>query len=374
MRIASVILLALTIPVVTLAAEPRIEERSLAVALHAAADSLFERVDDTGRFRYRIDRRGRERGGYNIVRHAGALWVMQDYYRRYPDPVRAETLNRASLWLEHCCLGEGADTGLTALWSKPEGHPDEAKLGAAGLALAAWNGMAREGLAHPAPQRLDALAEFILYLQKPDGSFHSKFRRGRREDHWVSLYYPGEAALGLLAQHHRDTHPLWHAHALTALQFLARSRASSGEYLSDHWALIATAELARIERRARPELVEHTAAVTRLVLAEQTQEGAFGHELRTAPTATRLELLAAARTVLPNTDPLGALIDEALTRGNRFLLRTPRNHAPLRGAVPRAAAESSDARRDELRIDDTQHALAVWLAECTRQKYSCARP
>lgn len=367
-------LLAVLPATLTAAAAPDTGERALAQALHGAAASLTRRIGADGRFRYRIDASGRDHAGYNVVRHAGALWILQDYHRRHPHPQLARDLDRASRWLEQCCLRELPRWPLTALWSVPEGAPDEAKLGAAGLALAAWNGMAAQGLAHPPAPDMQRLARFIVYLQKPDGGFHSKHRDGQRDDRWVSLYYPGEAALGLLAQYRRDRDPLWLDAAAMALEYLAATRAKSGAYVSDHWALIASAELASLEQHARPSLQVHARAVVALLLPAQTAAGDFGHQLRTAPSATRLEALAAAHQLLPPSDPLRGKISLALMRGSQFLRTLQRQQEPLRGAMPRAAAMSPDRRRDELRIDDTQHALAVWLEECERQKYACTRP
>lgn len=346
------------------------EERAHAAAVHAAADSLLARIGPQGRFVYRLDARGRARAGYNVVRHAGALWALQHYHRLHPQATSSDALERSSRWLAECCLRPLPRWPMQALWSVPEGDPQEAKLGGAGLALAAWNGMAEQGLARPDDAALESLARFIVYLQRDDGSFHSKFRDGKRDASWVSLYYPGEAALGLLAQHRRAPDPLWFDAAARALEFLATSRAQTGAYLPDHWALIASADLARLEGAARATLVEHAARTAELMLSVQSPRGDFGHERRTAPAATRLEGLHAARELLGAEHPLRDRIDDALARGNAFLRDT--QHAS--GAVPRGADDSIDPRRDELRIDDTQHALSVWMNRCATQKWSCTRP
>lgn len=374
LRACAVLGLALCAALPLRAQDAAADERAVAAALHAAADSLVARVQPDGRFRYRIDGRGRERAGYNVVRHAGTLWALQDYHRRHPQAALREALERASRWLASCCLAPPPRWPLLAIWSVPEGEPAEAKLGAAGLALAAWNGMAAQGLAHPGEAQLTALARFIVYLQKPDGSFYSKHRDGRRDDRWTSLYYPGEAALGLLAQHARRPDPLWRESALLTLDHLARTRAASGDYPSDHWALIASAELARLEGAAPAALLAHARAVAQTMLAAQGVRGDFGHQRRGAPAATRLEGLLAARALLPADDPLQAVLDAGLRRGVHFLLQLPRARGTLRGALPRAARDSPDPRRDELRIDDTQHALSVWLGWCAAQKWSCTRP
>lgn len=350
-----------------------LREADVAAAMHAAADSLLARIDAEGRFHYRLDANGNPLPGYNVVRHAGTLWALQDYHRDHPDPALAAALSRASRWLEACCLRALPRWPFEAVWSTPEGEPDEAKLGAAGLALAAWNGLAAQGLAHPAPARLHRLAQFIVYLQKPSGHFHAKYRDGRRRDRWVSLYYPGEAALGLLAQHRREPDPRWRGSALAALQALARDRLASGQYPADHWALIATAALAKIETPVPDALLDHVAGVLAPLLRAQQASGDFGHDRRSAPSATRLEALAAALQLGHPATAEWQAQWRAFERGTAFLLSLPQTDGPYPGALPRAAADSPDRRRAELRIDDTQHVLSVWLAWCRLQKASCIR-
>ena len=64
-------------------------------------------------------------------------------------------------------------------------------------------------------------------MQKEDGSFYSKFypHHGGKNDQWTSLYYPGEAALGLLMLYEKDPDPLWLQTAANAIAYLARLRA-----------------------------------------------------------------------------------------------------------------------------------------------------
>ena len=56
--------------------------------------------------------------------------------------------------------------------------------------------------------QLQALGRFIIFLQKADGSFYSKYgANGKPVEDWQSLYYPGEAALGLIALYEIDPSP-----------------------------------------------------------------------------------------------------------------------------------------------------------------------
>lgn len=350
---------------------PSIEHEAERLAAREAARWLASRIRDDGRFRYRSDSAGRALSGYNSVRHAGSLWALSAQAEADPQgsaPLR-EPATRASRYLERCCLRPlpGRPDRL-ALWSSAEGDPLEAKLGAAGLALAAWSDRRRRGEQAPTLDELRALAAFIVDQQQADGRFIAKYLVDTPDDRWQSVYYPGEAALGLLALGRLDGDPQWREAAAKALLHLAESRIASGDWPPDHWALIATAELLR-QPFARPApLLQQVRQIAEQLLAAQAADGSFEPLRRSAPTATRLEALLAADTTLGANDPaLRVRLRAAIDRGSRFLLDMRRIDNAQRGAVPRAAIDSDDPRGGELRIDDTQHALSVWLGVVGRQ-------
>ena len=75
---------------------------------------------------------------------------------------------------------------------------------------------------------LQGLGRFIVFLQRSDGSFASKYRpAGGPVEDWDSLYYPGEAALGLVSLYEVDHSRQWLIAAGKALSYLARSRVAS---------------------------------------------------------------------------------------------------------------------------------------------------
>lgn len=344
---------------------PAAERGSEREAAGDAARWLASRIRDDGRFRYRSDSAGRPLPGYNSVRHAGSLWALSAQAEADPAGSVAlrEPATRASRYLEHCCLRPlpGRSDRL-ALWSSADGDPLEAKLGAAGLALAAWSDRRRRGEPAPTLDELRALAAFIVDQQQSDGRFIAKFVVDAPDDRWQSLYYPGEAALGLLALARLDGDPQWRAAAAKALLHLAESRSASGDWPPDHWALIATAALLRQPFEPSAPLLRQVREIAERLLSAQMADGSFEPLRRSAPTATRLEALLAADAVLGVDDPdLRRRLRAAIGRGSRFLLDIRRLDGAQHGAVPRAALDSTDPRAGELRIDDTQHALSVWL-------------
>jgi hypothetical protein len=217
-----------------------------------------------------------------------------------------------------------------------------------------------------APEDLRALGRFLLFLQRDDGSFRSKYypRDGGTFAAWGSLYYPGEAALALFLLAERDPSGPWRAAGEKALAYLADSRAGAKDVPPDNWALIATAKLFSLPASAqtaalRGRLIAHAVQICESLLAEQIVEsppgkldGGFQREGRTTPTATRLEgLLAVLEFLPPERAELRGRIERAVHRGIRFLLRAQIATGRYAGGVPQAVAPDAP----EIRIDYVQH-------------------
>lgn len=366
-----------------------------------AVSYLSDAVTPSGRFVYRRDLSGKtsdfER--YNLLRHAGAVYALAEYHAvRAPDKKSAEAMIRAAKFLIGCCAGPvNTRAGMLAIWSPlgPTGSSHsrpEAKLGGAGLALAALAQLESVLPGTTEPTVLQQIAEFILFMQKPDGSFYSKYipaKEGRNDD-WISLYYPGEAALGLIILYEFDGDLRWLEAAIDALRFLSRIREGRTELPADHWALIATARLFAQDHKAlqkaspasipwsvpqervsiKGALTNHAEALVANILDEQTRtngkgglEGGFTPDGRVSPTATRLEGLLAALSFLPEGE-LRNRTRQAVGLGIRFLIEAQIVDGPTRGGFTRCSHMCSPLkpRAKEIRIDYVQHALSAMLA------------
>ncbi len=380
----------LRVPIETLALVPPAE---LSAAIDHSAHYLARACGSDGQFIYRVhlDPSVKQREKYNLLRHAGAIYALTQYHQYRADPeVRAAAL-RAAHFLRDCCVAPLANRpDLLAIWSDSRltrtGKARQAKLGGTGLGLVA---LVRAAALEPGLvelERLRALGRFLLYMQKADGSFYSKYipSEGGRWDQWQSLYYPGEAALALTLLYERDPHSDWIQGATRALLYLARSRRAERELPPDHWALLATASLFAVCRdacppaSAREELVQHAVRLVESFLGEQLVAvdpllaGSFTRDGRTTPTATRLEGLLAALSLLPHNErTLRARVEAAIHAGVGFLLRAHVSEGSSRGAMPRAiralpSGNSLEAmmfnfRASEVRIDYVQHALSAMI-------------
>ena len=318
---------------------------------------------------------------YNLLRHNGALYALtQSYQRLQRRPITTTTTNSKERAIDKERLLQVIQQGvhylrdnallpppsqqhpqhespLLAAWERqdlndPQSIPTTAKLGGAGLALLALTqlDLIQEG-AVPL-QEVRALGNFIATLQNPrDGSFTCKYHwKTGPDDAWQSLYYPGEAALGLVElartevrllehppkqqrsgttttttkqQQQQDPYPQWLKLAKNTLLYLERYRREQPwEAIEpDHWALLATAQLLPLlhqqlqqkkeekDKDTKQEDVEYwliyqhgirvaTAMIANSAAAQaqgtdpkthQHTYGCFTSDMRTCPTATRLE-------------------------------------------------------------------------------------
>ncbi len=360
-------------------------------AIERSAGYILRNTRDDGMFEYRIntDPTVTVKKRYNILRHSGTIYAMSMHYERYPDEAMLSVIKRAGKYLSDEAIGPlASDENLLAVWSKPQVNRSskflEAKLGGAGLGLVALTSLEKFQPGFTPRNDLIKLGNFILFMQKEDGSFYSKFipAAGGFQKNWHSLYYPGEAALGLLMLYELDRSKLWISSATKTLTYLANSRKNILNVPADHWALLATEKLLSLEDIEelpipREILVTHAAQICQVILSAQIHDherpeyiGGFTNNGRTTPTSTRLEGLLAARTILPADHALQNKIYSAVQIGVDFLLRAQIKDGEYTGAFPMATgkikgttprAEKFNRRVTEVRIDYVQHALSALI-------------
>ncbi len=234
------------------------EPARMSSAIDSAAAYLLRACADNGRFTYRVDLNPsiQPKPRYNILRHAGAIYALAQYHERRPDHNTRNVLLRAGSFLKQTIRPVAGNRHLLAVWSLPEINgtetPRQAKLGGTGLGLAALLSIEKIEPGFSTMDDLRRLGRFILYMQKADGSFYSKFYpdAGGRNDQWTSMYYPGEAALGLLMLYERDPRPQWLGAASKALGSLARTGGQRPRTLPDQWVLLASAACCRTTRQS----------------------------------------------------------------------------------------------------------------------------
>lgn len=369
------------------------DHEDLTKAIQLSANYLIKACNQEGKFLYRVNLNPNvtPKPKYNFLRHAGSIYALADYDNFHPDLSTLDTLERATEFLKKAAIGPLPDRkDLLAVWSRPEitgsQKPLQAKLGGTGLGLMALLSVEKRKPGTTSIDILHQMANFIIFMQKIDGSFHSKYipEKGGKDDSWTSLYYPGEAALGLLMLYQKDRVQRWLQAAANAIAYLARQRAAERRVTVDHWALLATAKLLPLYERRQPplpksEILTHAIRICESILTHKPhysknapQHGCLTDDGRTTPTAIRLEGLLAAHRFLPTEHKtLREGIRVATEEGIAFLIRSQITSGKYAGGIPRAIQRlpenhpgfdrSFNDRATEVRIDYIQHALSAML-------------
>jgi len=366
-----------------------------------AADYLMRNIGSEGRFIYRINMNPdvKVKSKYNLLRHAGTMYALATYNRKNPQENVEKVLLQSGGWLKENALEPLlapevlSEEPIYAIWSKASISGSDidrqAKLGGAGLGLVALCSLEAIKSGFTEMEKLRGLGNFILFMQKETGEFRSKYFPGNGDQYnkWRSLYYPGEAVLGLLELYQIDPDPRWLEGAILGVKYLSIQRSWMTTVPADHWVLIATEKLlgnkdVELKEADRQIFLEHGAQICRSILNEQITDhvypelvGAFEPDGRTTPAATRLEgLLSARKFLTKDYDILKDNIDRAVDLGIEFLLRSQIKEGSYSGGMPRATMlenvelqklrEADDKRVTEIRIDYVQHALSAWLLYC----------
>ena len=368
------------------------QTQSIQTAIKRSAKYLQKSVKENGMFEYRInmDPSIKVKRKYNILRHAGAIYAMSQYLELYPqDYEMRSAIERAGKYLRDEAIEPvSGKENMLAVWSKPQvnnsGKPLQAKLGGTGLGLVALLSIEKFHPGFTTMPDLQKLGRFIVYMQKEDGSFYSKYipSEGGLQDRWKSIYYPGEAALGLLMLYEKDKSEVWANSAYKTLEYLANSNLNQENVQVDHWTLLATEKMLSVEGfyLIHPQidlLLAHSARICEAIIDQQIIShpypefrGGFSKDGRITPSSIRLEGLLAATSVLTLQYRELSGIDRAIHRGMSFLLNAQIKDGKYAGAYPRALKKinknSDDIRHfnrrvTEIRIDYVQHTLSAMI-------------
>lgn len=314
---------------------------------------------------------------YNALRHAGTLYSMylcEKYLNDYT--LQKRRYKASEYFIKNYVKRISPD--MFAVVSKMEEEKldsPQAKLGGSGLALI--------GLSNLYPDKkidletLRGLGNFIIYMQKSDGSFYSKYlvESKQKDENFVSLYYPGEAALGLLYLYDVDPQPKWIAASKKTLLYLADSRKNKGTDVPfDHWAMLATKKLFETQNNTLTKdekiiLQKHAAQMANSILPKQITDpkdplaGSFKGNARLCSIGTMMEGLVAIYAVVDDED-LKYRVMNGLRLGTRFLGRYQVKDGSKKGGLPNNAywrSAKANKKSREIRIDNVQHVLSAWI-------------
>jgi hypothetical protein len=307
----------------TVADEP--DRSALITAARAGGDYLLRTQRPDGSFTYVYDpleNRSTSRA-YNIVRHAGTAFSLFDLYATTHDHRYLEA-------------GRQATTFLKTRFQPAQGHnayyvldnDGKAKLGANGLGLLALTRQAELDPRSADRSNAKRLANMIVAMQNQDGSFESYYPlRGDDPAGSVSLYYPGEAILGLVSLFKLTGDQQLLESARKGADNVIDSQRRAAELPPDAWLMQALDALYQLGREQR--YLDHSIALAEAMMVVQYPDdappgyaGGFGPGIpRTTPAAARSEgLLAAYRLARSVGDPRASAIKSSLHRSARFQL------------------------------------------------------
>lgn len=324
--------------------------------------------------------------GYNMLRHAGAIYAIKLANAVVPDPAAVEAMQRATKFMRDCCFAEVDGRGK-GMW-EPQAlthsqAPQTFKLGGVGLAIVALASTESLVPGTSTAEEMQGFAKFGRDFMNWHGEFGPRWipSKGGLQTSGDVLYYPGEMVLGWMALYDLHPSPEWMDLSVKALTELARERASEGEAPADHWSLLATADLLRLAERdevavPRQLLIDHAVLICHAMLEDAyapaempVMEGALVRRGDAVTTSARLEGLLAALTFLPADHPIVPHVKAAAHRAVAFLMRAQVKEGPHSGGMPLAittlpanrfgdvAKFNQDATR--IQIDHFQHSVSA---------------
>lgn len=342
----------------------------LTAAARSGGDYLVrvQRPDGSFHYYYNAAEDRFEQRTYNIVRHAGTAISLLELYSSTRDLRFLNAGRRAVRFLETRFRPAPGRDAMYVL-----DFDAKAKLGANGLALLALTKLLDLDPKSTARAKAQRLANLILMLQRKDGSFHTRYRLRPNDPPGIaSLYYPGEAILGLARLYDvtRDKRVL--AAARRGADSLIASQRAMHTLPPDAWLMQALEALYNIGHEK--SYAEHALALAAAMVAEQyTDEdtegyaGGFGPgPPRVTPAASRAEGLVAAYRIAQSTgDARASSIATALKASARFQLTkqfTSENNASARNPARAAGGFFEGSTASWVRIDFVQHNISSLLS------------
>lgn len=351
------------------AASPQTNRAQLFSAARAGGDYLVRMQKPDGSFHYYYNAAADqvETRTYNIVRHAGTAMSLFDLYGATREPRYRAAAMLAVKFLKtrfHRARGRNAVYLLD--------YDGKAKLGANGLALVAFARQIELDPKRADRQSASRLANLILAMQREDGSFETRYRLRPDDPEGIeSLYYPGEAILGLVRLYKLNGDRRLLDSARRGADFLIVSQRRMEVLPPDAWLMQALEALYSIGREDK--YATHAIVLAEAMMAEQyTDNDPPGYSggfrpgpPRSTPAAARAEGMVSAYRIARSTgDARASRIAHALKACAAFQLKqqfTGRNSASLPN--PRRASggffEGPGLLR--IRIDFVQHNISALL-------------
>lgn len=352
-------------------AQPELlDKERLLKAARGGGEYLLRMQKSDGSFQYSYEALHDrfENATYNTLRHTGTAYSLFELYAATHDARYLEAANRAVTFLKTRFRPAANRNALYVL-----DFDGKAKLGANGIALLTLAKQLELAPKQGSRDEARRLATMILNLQNANGSFDSYHPvKGNEPEGSVSLYYPGEAILGLVRLYKTDNDKRWLEAAQRGADFLIESQQKMERLPPDAWLVQALEALYNLTQNRR--YFDHAMAIAESIIADQyttddgnEYAGAFAPgEPRVTPTASRAEaIIAAYRMAAPVRDWRESKFAMSLKAAVRFQLSqqiTEENRYGLPNPQRALGGFRESLSSFIIRIDYVQHNISSLLA------------
>lgn len=333
---------------------------------------------EDGRFEYRknVDPElGYDNTIYNSLRHAGVLYSMYMYEKYGLVNKYKEDRIKSSKYFVKRYIKKTPENNYCVI-SIPEEEQIRipiAKSGAAGVALCALSNLAAEG--HIKLEILQGLGDFLLSLQNEDGNIYAYYDLKKHEinKEAEAIFYPGEAAAGLIYLYEADPQEKWLNGAKKALMYLAKTRKPMElDIPFDHWSVLAIEKLFKANLVTPEEKATFKAYAEQMAVPTLSKQitnpnnsyfGAFQDNIMPCSLGTIMEGLASIYFCTDN-DTLKKVLFKSLNIGCRFLSQVQVKTGVQAGGLPNSAnwvRAGVTPNASVIRIDNVQHVATGWL-------------
>lgn len=208
----------------------QIDRPLLTQLLSTSGESLANLLEANGRFRYGYFADWNKKlSGYNIPRHAGAIWALLMQYQAAPQEELRKKIDAA---LQFLCT-EALSEKETSAYLVEKGK-NEIKLGANAVAVITWITYMEIMQEETYLPLVKKLGEGILACQNADGSYWHilSYPEWNRTESYRTVYYDGEATFALAKLYGYTKEEKWLSAAQKAVEYFIRQDYTK---YRDHW-------------------------------------------------------------------------------------------------------------------------------------------
>ena len=349
------------------------------VEISSSMNYIYRNISEEGRFKYRnhIDPGITfENNLYNSLRHAGVLYSMYMFEKYGLVSKYKEARINASKYFIKRYIKKIGRLGKYIVVSLPEEEQIKfpiAKSGAAGIALCALSNLYKEG--HIKLEILQGLGEFLLSMQKKNGDICAYYNLETKKinKEAEAIYYPGEAAAGLMYLYEVDPQEKWLECAKKIITYLAKvGKEMEFSIPFDNWSALAIEKMFKAnlvtegEQNLFRNYVEQMAISTlsdQITNRNNSYYGAFKDNVRPCSLGAIMEGLASIYFCTNNKN-LQKVIFKSLSIGCLFLSKVQVKTGEQAGGLPNSAnwvKAGVTPNASIIRIDNVQHVVTGWL-------------